>query len=178
MAYIDIISMLGYTNNAHMMMEAFESSSNIILSDNPNFTQTDFSSVFPVFKIADTEVTDGGEIPQSVFNLFKAMSDKAIKYKRYNEQWKYIMCLFIAHYLTLYLRTQEGDPSAQNALKGSLPIGLASSKSVDGLSISNDFVWANDSDFAGYGTWKQTIYGQQLITLTSMYGHAGMWVNG
>ena len=36
-AYIDLVSMLGYTNNAKMMMETFHSSSNIILTDNPPY---------------------------------------------------------------------------------------------------------------------------------------------
>ena len=76
------------------------------------------------------------------------------------------------------MRTQQGDPSAENALKGSIPAGIASSKSVDGLSISYEFMGLQE-DFAGYGTWKLTTYGQQLITLTKAYGHAGgMWVNG
>ena len=51
------------------------------------------------------------------------------------------------------------------------------SKSVDGLSISYDLLGITD-DLQGYGTWKLTAYGQQLVTLTKIYGHAGMWVNG
>lgn len=35
MAYLDFVDMLGYTNNAYMMMEAFRGSSNVILTDNP-----------------------------------------------------------------------------------------------------------------------------------------------
>ena len=87
------------------------------------------------------------------------------------------MCLYIAHNLTLYLRTQAGDASAANALQGALPTGVATSKSVDGLSISIDLLGVSD-DLHGYGTWKTTTYGQQLATLTKAYGHAGMWVNG
>ena len=87
------------------------------------------------------------------------------------------MCLYIAHYMTLFLMTQNGDPGAQAALSGALPRGIASSKSVDGLSISYDFM-DTASDLKGYGTWKYTIYGQQLATITKMYGHGGMWVTG
>ena len=46
-----------------------------------------------------------------------------------------------------------------------------------GLSISYDLLGITD-DLQGYGTWKLTAYGQQLVTLTKIYGHAGMWVNG
>lgn len=169
-----IEELLGYSNNAKIMMEVFSGSSNVILTDNPEFTQADFSQVFPVFLISDTEEN---AIPVAVFNLFKAMADKSIKYDRFNSNWKYCMCLYIAHFLVLYIRTQSGDPGAQSALSGALPFGVATSKSVDGLSISYDLLGTTD-DFSGYGTWKLTMYGQQLITLTKIYGHGGMWVNG
>ena len=87
------------------------------------------------------------------------------------------MCLFIAHYCILYLQTQKGDANSLAALQGSMPSGIATSKSVDGLSISYDLQGVAE-DLAGYGTWKYTIYGQQLATLTKPYGGAGMWVNG
>ena len=175
MAYVDFWSILGYTNNAWMMMEVFGGSSSIILTDNPEYTQAMFSATFPVFKFVTEEDHTG--IPVPVFNLFKAMADKTIKYDRYKGQWEYLMGLYIAHYLTLYLQTQSGTPGAQAALQGALPRGVAQSKSVDGLSISYDFMdMAND--LARYGTYKLTAYGQQLATLTKIYGHAGMWVNG
>lgn len=174
MAYVDFWSMLGYTNNAWMFMEAFGGSSNIILTDNPSYTIEMFKATFPVFKVG---VADSDAIPEPAFNLFKAMADKTIKFDRYKGQWEYLMGLYIAHYLTLYLQTQSGVPGVQAALQGALPKGIAQSKSVDGLSISYDFM-DMASDLSGYGTYKLTAYGQQLATLTRMYGHAGMWVNG
>lgn len=173
MAYIDFWSMLGYTNNAEMMMEAFGGSSNIILTDNPEYTQEMFSQNFPVFVFGEEQ----GQIPVPVFNLFLAMANNSIKYDRYKSTWQYIMGLYIAHYCTLFLQTQSGVPGAQAALQGAMPKGIAQSKSVDGLSISYDFMDLQ-SDFAGYGTYKLTVYGMQLITLTKQFGRAGMWVNG
>ena len=105
------------------------------------------------------------------------MANKSIKYDRYYDMWKYLMCLYIAHFCVLYLQTQKGDEDSQKALQGALPTGVATSKSVDGLSISYDLLGISD-DLNGYGTWKYTTYGQQLATLTKMYGMAGMWVNG
>ena len=168
---ITIQNILGDSNNALIMMEHFKSSPNIILTDNPEFTANDFYSIFPAFFDCPEK------IPVEVINLFIAMAHKAIKYDRYKTQWKYLMCLYVAHFLSLYLKTQQGDPGSENALRNSLPIGIAASKSVDGLSISYDFMGAAE-EYKGYGTWKLTIYGQQLITLTKAYGHAGLWVNG
>lgn len=177
MPILDLWQMLGYQNNATMFMEAFSGVSNTILTDNPEFTMEDFQSIFPVFPISDDFDSDNPSIPTAFFNLVLAMADKAIKYGRYKGQWKYLMCLYLAHYFTLFLQTQKGDADAQKALQGAMPTGVATSKSVDGLSISYDLMGMSD-DLNGYGTWKYTIYGQQLITLTRMYGHAGMWVNG
>lgn len=177
MANMTIQNILGDSNNAYIMMEVFRSASNVILSDNPEFTREDFSKIFPVFKLQDGATVNQDEIPEEVYNLFYNMANASIKYKRYYSSWKYCMCLYIAHYITLFLQTQNGDPGAQSALAGAIPKGIASSKSVDGLSISYEFMGAAE-DLEGYGTWKYTIYGQQLATITKMYGHGGVWVNG
>ena len=150
MNHVSIQNILGDSNNAYIMMEVFRGASNVILTDNPEFTREEFNSIFPVFKLQTGEVYNQGDIPNEVYNLF------------YN--------------MILFLMTQNGDPGAQSALAGSLPRGIASSKSVDGLSISYDFMGAAD-DLSGYGTWKYTIYGQQLATITKIYGRGGMWVN-
>lgn len=173
---VTIQNILGDSNNAYMMMEVFRGASNVILTDNPEFTRDDFNEIFPVFKLQNGIEIKQDEIPTEVFNLFYNMANKSLKYDRFKSVWKYCMCLYIAHYIVLYLMTQNGDPGAQSALAGSLPRGVASSKSVDGLSISYDFMGAAE-DLSGYGTWKYTIYGQQLATITKIYGHGGMWVN-
>lgn len=173
---VTIQNILGDSNNAYMMMEVFRGASNVILTDNPEFTRDDFNEIFPVFKLQDGAEIKQDEIPIEVFNLFYNMANKSLKYDRFKSVWKYCMCLYIAHYMILYIMTQNGDPGAQSALVGSLPRGIASSKSVDGLSISYDFMGAAE-DLSGYGTWKYTIYGQQLATITKIYGHGGMWVN-
>lgn len=176
--YIDLWAMLGYTNNALMMMETFEGSSNVITTDNPEYFLSTYQADFPVFNISLEGVTpETGQIPYAIWNLFYNMANASIKYDRYPKSWEYLMGLYISHYLVLYIRTQSGTPGAQAALQGALPMGIASSKSVDGLSVSYEFLGL-DTDLTGYGTWKLTVYGQQLATLTKGFGHAGMWVNG
>lgn len=176
MRYISLAELLGYANNVDINLIDFRGASNIFVSDNPEYTVEDFTSVFPLFVINQSPEAPG-YIPLEVFELFKNMADASIKKERYCSAWKYFMGLYIAHMLTLYLKTSEGDPTAQNALASSISSGVATSKSVDGLSISYDLLGMAE-DLAGYGTWKLTIYGQQLATLTRMYGHGGMWVNG
>ena len=176
MSYISLPELLGYVNNADINLVDFKSASNIYVSDNPEYTVDDFKKFFPLFVI-DMSPDSPGYIPKEVFNLFKDMADASIKEKRYCSSWKYFMSLYIAHMLTLYLKTSQGDPTAQNALASSINSGIAISKSVDGLSITYDMLGMAE-DLKGYGTWKLTIYGQQLATLTRMYSLGGMWVNG
>ena len=180
MAYVNYWFMLGENNAAFIsMIDAISSSSNIILTDNPAFSLADFQLIFPVFAINEEDAVepDPEKIPYIVFALFLAMANKAIKYDRYKDSWKYFMCLYIAHFLTLWIQTQSGDEGSANALRGAMPTGVATSKSVDGLSISYDLLGVSE-DLEGYGTWKLTVYGQQLVTLTRIYRGAGMWING
>lgn len=188
MCSFDFWSALGFTNNALMMMETFGGSSRIILTDNPDYTLEMFRLAFPVFRIQDdpsAEVdrtsdnsnsnSDDYDLPFYLFNLFRSMANASIKYDRYPNIWEYAMGLYIAHYLALALQTSQGDPSAAAVLAGAMPKGIATSKSVDGLSISYDMMDLA-SDMEGYGTFKYTMFGMQLVTLIRPYGHGGMWV--
>lgn len=173
---MDISMLLGYNFNAKMFMGGPSGVSNVILTDNPEFTQEDFSKVFPQFSIASEDGSQEGTVPYDAFFLFMLMANKSIKYDRFKNLWKYLMCLYIAHFIVLYMKA-VGDPENQETaaiLKNALPSGVATSKSVDGLSISYDLLGVQD-DLAGYGTWKYTIYGQQLVTLARLYGKPGMY---
>lgn len=163
--------MLGYQNNARIFdVDVFGSPSNVYLTDNPEFSiQEDFLKVFPQFTAT---------VPGCVLNMFYTIADAALKEKRYKNSWRYMMCLYIAHLATLYLQTADDvNSDAASVLNKALPRGIATSKSVDGLSISYDFMDMS-SDLAGYGTFKLTTFGQQLITYVKMYRGIGMWVNG
>ena len=174
---LNFFNMLGYTNNAYIFSCIFGNPSNVILTDNPEYTLRDFRGIFPIFNISCADDADQDQIPYFVFSFFLSMANACIKEERYKSNWKYFMSLFIAHHLTLYLKANSGDPGIENALKNSTPtIGVAQSKSVDGLSISYEIINAAN-DLARYGTWNLTLYGQQLVTLTRPYGHGGMWVN-
>ena len=167
----NFVEMLGYQNNANIFnVDIFNSPSNVYVTDNPAFSiEGDFNTVFPQFQ---------ANVPGCVLNMFYTIADAALKEKRYKKSWKYMMCLYIAHLATLYLQTAgDVDDSKSKVLASVLPKGIATSKSVDGLSISYDFMDMG-SDLAGYGTFKLTSFGQQLITYAKMYRGMGMWVNG
>ena len=87
MNHVSIQNILGDSNNAYIMMEVFRGASNVILTDNPEFTRDDFSSIFPVFKLQDGTTIDQDEIPSEVYNLF--YNKKII----YNSRWRRRACL-------------------------------------------------------------------------------------
>ena len=41
-------------------------------------------------------------IPIEFFNLILDMANKSLKYDRFHSLWKYLMCLYIAHFCTLF----------------------------------------------------------------------------
>ena len=88
--------------------------------------------------------------------------------------------LYIAHKLTLWAQTavsamQEGEnPTMQQLAFGGLA-AQATSKSVGGVSVSKSEGSALSS-ISGFGEWKQTEFGLQLIGLVKIATAGGMYV--
>ena len=71
MAYVDYWAMLGYNNNAQMFMEVFGgTASNVILTDNPEYTREMFSQNFPAFLFSEDGSVEGS-IPIPVQSVFR-----------------------------------------------------------------------------------------------------------
>ena len=84
------------------------------------------------------------------------------------------MGLYIAHWLTLYLQTAaKADDTVQKKITAGLAKGLQSSKSAGDISVSYDFGSVNE-DFAGWGMYKLTAYGQQFVTMARTFALGGM----
>ena len=76
---MNFYNMLGFNFNAKMFMEGFAGVSNVILTDNPSFTEDDFKGVFPNFPIGEENKDDDGNyIPEEAFTLFIMMRNTAI----------------------------------------------------------------------------------------------------
>jgi len=142
--------------------------SNIRTGGNPEYTVDDFLAIYPQF--------GGGTVPDVVLKAWVNMAQASIHKARYNDAWEICMGLYIAHWLTLYLQTAAGaDDPVQKKIAAGLAKGLQSSKSAGDISVSYDFGSVNE-DFAGWGTYKLTAYGQQFVTFARMYAAGGMVV--
>lgn len=148
--------------------------SNICGGKNPEYTKEDFLKIYPQF----AKQNEAGEdlIPDVVITAYVKLAHACISYNRYNNMWNTCMSLFIAHFLTLYLQTlSSAEDSVKKIINAGLAKGVQTSKSAGDLSVSYDFsIIAND--FEGWGTYKQTAFGQQFLTLAKVVAKGGMVV--
>jgi hypothetical protein len=147
--------------------------SNIRAGTNPPFTVDDFKKIYPLFWSEDVKPL----LPDVVIEMYVDFACSIVNIARYHESWKVCVCLVVAHFLILYLRTMTAvpDPTALDVIKAAETRGLIASKSVDGVSISYDYSTAI-ADLDGWAAWKTTEYGIQFITLAKVYNMGGMRV--
>jgi len=141
--------------------------SNIVQGENPAYTTVMFLSDFPQFT---------SNISGTMLQNFVNMANATILEKRWHENWRYGMGLFIAHFATLYMQTLNGaNPTASQVIAAAQTKGLLSSKSVGDVSAGYDFGTAMQG-ITGWGSFKTTQYGFQFLTLARMLGKAGSYV--
>lgn len=116
------------------------------------------------------------KVSDSLIDTYIGMAIECIPYSRWQTQWSFGVSLFVAHFLTLYLMTQDDPtcPASQVIAKSKSAMGIASSKSVGDVSISYDHGYLDSVN--SWGTWNLTVYGQQYVTLAKLMGKGGMYV--
>ncbi|MBR2800359.1 MAG: DUF4054 domain-containing protein [Oscillospiraceae bacterium] len=115
-------------------------------------------------------------LPEAWLQMTLDSANAAIQSARWHSLRKQAICLYVAHFATLYLKTLA-DPAASPtaiARKGD-GSGNVTSKSVGGVSVSYGSA-EGSSDLTGYGAWKETEFGQQLATMARMVGKGMMVV--
>jgi hypothetical protein len=147
------------------------SASNIKTGTNPYFELSDFYSMYPQFG-PNTE----GEyaVPMLITQMYLDLANASIKESRWHSYWNMAMCLFIAHFCTLYVQG-FADPNGGAAaiLKAGQIRGLETSVGVGDVHVSTDYsIVANGIE--GWAQWKTTSYGLQLAGIGSMLGKGGM----
>lgn len=124
-------------------------------------TTTEFTTFYPQF----------GSIPSVVLEEYVAQSN--LRFDEFLESAEEARRLYVAHKLTLYAQTYApamsgtATPADMAKLAGAGVSAQALSKSVGGVSISKSEGNALAS-ISGYGEWKQTEFGLQLISLAKI----------
>lgn len=152
-----------YPNDLHSLIA---DASNLKIGENPEYTLEDFFSFYPQFQ---------DQVPDAIIQSFICLACANINKKRWHRSWRFGMALFVAHFLTLYVKTCGTEDEPLTNLASGNVRGIQTSKSVDGVSISYD-VSAVLSELDGWGSYKLTEYGIQLLTMARLLGKGGMYV--
>jgi len=132
-------------------------------------TSQEFLAFYPQF----------GAIPTVVLDEYVAQAN--LRFDEFLESMEEARRLYVAHKLTLYAQTyaaeQTGTPSIAGMAKlaGVGVSAQALSKSVGGVSVSKSEGSALSS-ISGFGEWKQTEFGLQLIALAKIAVAGGRYV--
>lgn len=130
-------------------------------------TSGDFLAMYPQF--------GDPPVPTAFLNMTLERANASIQEARWHANRKFAICLFVAHFCTMYLKTAADAGASPSAVAGKGETkGAVMSKSVDGVSVSYGSS-EGSSDLTGYGSLKETVFGEQLATLAQMAG-AGMMV--
>lgn len=120
-------------------------------------------------------VASAANIPLVIIQAYVTLANACLQKARWFDQWQIAMSLFVAHYLTLYLRSEGamGTTPQQIASQG-LALGLAASQAAGDVSQSTEY-FMNDA-WMDWGAWNLTLYGQQLITMAKIIGMGPMYI--
>ena len=132
-------------------------------------TEEKFLAFYPQFLSFPNVVTEEYvEQANARFGDFEDMAEEARR-------------LYVAHKLTLYAQTyaeeKEGAPTAftMKMIAGNGVAAQALSKSVGGVSVTKSES-SGVASISGYGEWKQTEFGVQLISLAKSATMGGRWI--
>lgn len=146
-----------------------EQAANLRAKSDDAVSLEEFWQVYPQFSAL--------EIDSDVIQLMLDNANAAVQKNRWHSRWKLGVCLYAAHLITLYLKTytapENSNPASVKAAGEAR--GNMTSKSVGGVSVgygSSDAV----PDLTGYGSLKDTVYGQQFASMARLVGRGMMVV--
>ncbi len=126
----------------------------------------DFLTLYPSFE----------NMPPEVLELMLQQANDTVLESRWHARWKLGVCLYAAHLLTLWLKTATPDGADDAAVAAAgQSRGTVTSKSVGGISVSYGASEAT-GDLTGYGSLKDTVYGQQFASMARLVGRGMMVV--
>lgn len=115
-------------------------------------------------------------LPASMLEEIIRMANAAVQPDRWGEGWRYAVGLYVAHYVTLYLRGYAAcnETPEQAAASGAL-VGMVKSATLGDASVSYDTA-AITAGTEDWGDLNSTTYGQMFANRAKLIGMAGMLV--
>lgn len=142
-----------------------------VSTDKGSYSVVQFQKDFPQFFDGD-----GNSLaPESMLQLFIEGANQTISPSKWGNQAEYCAGLFVAHRLTMYLRTfSASSPNAQKAAASGALVGVVRSATIGDSSISYDTSAVTEAT-SGWGDLNATQYGQILASIARMIGMAGSY---
>ena len=143
--------------------------SNLKRNENPPFYLEDFYAIYPQFQGLD-------ELPDMIVQMYIDFANEVVNIERWGKQWKLGMCLFVAHFCSVYLMSfVENNSEAAAVIAAGQSKGLISSKSVGDVSVSYDFSLAMQN-VDTWGQFNLTLFGNQFVSIAKLNSKGGMWI--
>lgn len=146
-----------------------------------DYTAEMFQIDFPQFTKAappeqeERETVAISLVPEGMLQIFITQANDSVLPSRWGSMWRYAAGLYVAHFVSLYLKTYSvGSMSGAQAAGSADQMGTVKSATMGDTSISYD----NSAISAGtekWGAWNATQYGSQLVTMARMVGMGGMF---
>jgi hypothetical protein len=121
-------------------------------------------------------------VPLVIMQTFATLAEASVMQARYCEAWPFMMALFIAHYLTMYLRTENVPPGGYDpnnpyayisqVASGGLTKGILVHRAAGDVSATNQLI----QGYEQWGAWAETQYGELFITIARATCMGPVWV--
>ena len=101
-------------------------------------------------------------IPIVVILAYTFLAGASVMFQRYAEMWMFCMNLFVAHYCTMYMRTEAGPNStASQVATSGLTKGIVISRHAGDVGATSQLI----GSYEQWGAWTETEYGVQFISI-------------
>ena len=157
------------SNNVFNDIGLINTASNLKRHENPPFYLEDFYAIYPQFQGLD-------ELPDMIVQMYIDFANEVVNIARWGKQWRLGMCLFVAHFCSVYLMSfVENNSEAAAVIAAGQSKGLISSKSVGDVSVSYDFSLAMQN-VDTWGQFNLTLFGNQFVSIAKLNSKGGMWI--
>jgi hypothetical protein len=157
-----------FYNQDRSVLGLRSAASNLVNSENPPYTATDFTMFYPQF---------ANQLPEPVLTTFITMAQATVKQERWKSYWHEGMANFIGHHAIQWMERRTGNttPTRAEVIGAGKAKGIQSSKSVGDVSVSYD-VATSTKGLEGYADFMTTEYGRSYVDRLKPLTRGGMYV--
>lgn len=137
-----------------------------------DYTVAQFRQDYPQFFRAEGQPL----LPETMLEEIISMANVSVQPDKWLESWKYGVGLYVAHYVTLFLRgyAASNETPQQAAASGAL-VGMVKSATLGDASVTYDTA-AITAGTEDWGDLNSTTYGQMFANRAKLTGAAGSYV--